>query len=88
LRVLKPSIFSAVLADRVDLVGNQTVRLSVDGVGILCTTGLDQTENLPGFLVDPIAEITHPVSTLGLEVLLMCPGYIVGRYAALDGVYV
>lgn len=39
---------SAVLADGVDLVGHQTVCLSVDGVGILRATSLNQTEDLPG----------------------------------------
>lgn len=83
-------VLSAVLADRVDLVGNQTMCLAVDGVGILSAIGLDQAEDLPGLLVDPIAEVVHPVPVPGLsfEVLLMCTGHLIGRYTALDGVYV
>src|SRR5947208_1047449 len=50
-----------VLCDWEDLVGDQTVRLAVDGGGGLGVGRLHQAEDLARLLVHPVADVVHPV---------------------------
>src|SRR5690349_18963283 len=47
------------LPDQVDLVGDQAVRLSVHRVRGLGVGRVDQAEDLPARLVDPVAQVLH-----------------------------
>jgi hypothetical protein len=78
----------AVLTDRVDLVGNETVGFPVNRFRILCTVGLDEAEDLSCGLIDPVAEIAHSILALGLEIRLVGTGHIIGRYTPINGVNV
>ena len=53
---------SGVLGDRVDLVGDQTVGLSVHRVCGLGIGSLNKAKDLAGRAVDPVAEIFDPKS--------------------------
>ena len=52
--------------DLVNFVGDETMGLAVDRVGCVGIGGVDETEDLALFLVDPILEIFHPVLILDL----------------------
>ena len=72
--------------DDVDLVGDQAVRLAVDGVGGLRVRGVDEAEDLPRRLVDPVPEVLDPVSALRGEVGGVRLGDVVDADPALDRV--
>ncbi len=59
------------LGDLVDLVGDEAVRLAVHGVGGLRVGGLDEAEDLPRLLVDPVALVLDAVLLLRLQVGLV-----------------
>jgi hypothetical protein len=53
--------------DRVDLVGDEPVRLAVhDGRGV-GVRGVDQAEDLAVRLIDPVAQVLDTVTALGLQ---------------------
>lgn len=62
---------SAVLADPVDLVGDETMSLAVHRIGVVGAFGFDETKDLSSTLVDPVAEVFHPVVILSFQVLLV-----------------
>src|SRR5690349_13161785 len=62
-----------------DLVGDQAVRVAVHGVGGLGVGGLDEAEDLPLGLVDPVAQVADAVGLLGGEVGLVGLGDLVHR---------
>lgn len=62
---------SASFLDLVDLVGDEAVRLAMDGVGGLRVGGFDQAEGPPGSLVDPIGAVVNSMFALLLDVRRM-----------------
>ena len=71
---------------REDLVGDEAVGLAVHRVGRLGVRRLDEAEDLPGALVDPVAQVADAVRPLGGEVGLVGGRDVARRDAALDGV--
>jgi hypothetical protein len=63
-----------VLADGVDLVRDEPVSLPVNGVGGLGVRRVNQTEDLPRFLVHPVAQVVDSVRCLGGQVGLVGAG--------------
>src|SRR3954453_7232621 len=53
---------------REDLVGHETVRLAVDGVGRLGVGRVDEAEDLALVLADPVTQVLHAVLLLRLQV--------------------
>src|SRR3954453_11620659 len=79
---------SGVLLDPVDLVGDEAVGFTVDTVGGLGVRGVDQAEQLPRRLVDPVLQVLHLVRVLGGEVGGVRGGSVLLRHPSLDVVYV
>src|SRR6185312_9153542 len=82
----RPSL--AVLADGVDLVGDESVSLPVHGVRGLRVRRVDQAEDLPRLLIHPVAQVADPVLALGGQVGLVGAGSIGRRHPAFDVVHV
>ena len=76
------------LADLVDLVGDEPVRLAVNRVRGLRVRSLDEAEDLPSLLVDPVALVVDAVLRLLLQVLHVRVGDVLRRHAALEVVNV
>ena len=62
------------LANGVDLVGNEPVSLPVNGVGGFGVRRVNQAEDLPRFLVHPVAQVADSVRCLGGQVGLVGAG--------------
>src|SRR2546423_12393703 len=58
------SALSGALGDLIDVVGYQAVRLFVDASRGLSIRRLDQAEDLPSLVVDPVALVLHAILTL------------------------
>jgi hypothetical protein len=73
-----------VLADGVDLVGDEPVSLPVNGVGGLGVRRVNQAEDLSRFLVHPVAQVVDSVRCLGGQVGLVGAGGVGLRHPSLD----
>lgn len=81
-------VLSGVFGDRVDLVGDQTVGLTMHRTGILSGICFYQTEDLACRLVDPIPQIADAVRSLGCQIRLMRLSRIRRGNTAFDRVHV
>src|SRR6476660_2770924 len=79
---------SVALGDRVDRVGDQSVRSAVHGLGSLFVGGVHETEDLAVALIDPVAQVVHAVRVLGGEICGVCLGYVVQRNGGLEVMHV
>jgi hypothetical protein len=75
---------SAVLADRVDLVGHESVGVAVDRGCILSAVRIHEAEDLAARLIHPVAQIADVVPSLGLEVRRVRLGDVAGGDTSLD----
>ena len=62
--------------DLVDLLGDQTVCLPVHVRCDVSRRGVDETEDLPGCFVDPVAEVADAVRSLGPQIGVVGPGHV------------
>jgi hypothetical protein len=65
---------SVAFGDLVDLIGDETMGLAVHPRGRLCIRGIDEAEDLPRLLIDPIPLAVHSVVGLSLQIRLMRAG--------------
>jgi hypothetical protein len=77
-----------VFGDRVDLVSDEPVSLAVDGVRCLRVGCIDQAEDLPRFIIHPVAQIADAVRGLGREIGLVSGSDVTGRHPAVDAVHI
>jgi hypothetical protein len=75
-----------VLADRIDLVGHQSMSLAVHGIRRLGIWSFDQAEDLAGLFVHPVPQILDSVRILVRKVGLMRFGHVVGPDSPFDRV--
>jgi hypothetical protein len=54
-----------------NLIGNQAMRFSMDGIRSLLAGRFDQTKDFAGALVKPVAQVFDPVLFLSFQVSLM-----------------
>jgi hypothetical protein len=82
------TVDSLPLTDLVDLIGNEAVRFSMNRRSSLCARRIDQTEDLPGLLIDPVVLVVDAVSTLDLDVPGVGPSDVLGGHAAIHVMHV
>ena len=78
---------SVAFGDLVDLIGDETMGLAVHPRGRLGIRSIDEAEDLPRLLIDPIPFVVRSVPSLRLQVRLMRAGDVASSYAAADPVH-
>src|SRR5262249_9673957 len=85
-RVTGTGAGSGALGDRVDLVGDEPVRLAVHRRRGVRVRRVDQAKDLAMLLVDPIPQVVNAVGVLGVQVGGVCLRHVVDRDRAINGV--